>query len=228
MEFLNVNVPMPNGQDGNPIAVYPWMAVRADSVKCNSFTELNNKGSIKYVSTNSDAHITYIISGMPSAIDVTPEVRVDHSEGAGGENQDLHHPFSIHPDGGGFAVMVCDYNSMQGKNWNLKATVLGSLKNTVVDPAANSVKLAFQVCSDTQWQVHTRTIECDEVTWYAGQDSYLFQGKATIPFLLADKPTGFGLCRPALELQAHPSQGVPHHAYQINNISIEYAIEKIA
>lgn len=37
MEFLSENTPMPV-QDGAPLEIYPWMAVRADSVKTNSLT----------------------------------------------------------------------------------------------------------------------------------------------------------------------------------------------
>ena len=79
MEFLSENTSLPDG-----VNVYPWMAVRADSVKCNSFTQLNpsNKGIIRYFGSNRDLVMTPVVIGLNNPVYVANEVRYDHSEGS--------------------------------------------------------------------------------------------------------------------------------------------------
>ena len=193
-------------------------------------TQLNpsNKGIIRYFGSNRDLVMTPVVQAMYNPVYVANEARFDHSEGSDDpESQSDHHPFYLGEHGAEFfAEMTFDSNKNQGKAWNLKASVLGSVKNTTVDPTSNVLKIRFHVFNKADPAVEIRTVDCDGEIYYNGQEQWLFQGKAIIPFLPNDY-IGTMFCGILISVEHGFGAGINQHALLLTNMSIEYEIERV-
>jgi hypothetical protein len=226
MEFLNSSTPLPIGFN-----VYPWMAIKAESVKCNTMTQLNpsNKGIIKYVAANKSATVTPVVQGVRNPLYASNEARIDRSEGSDDPpNERNHHPFWPGDHGSEFfAELSFSPPDNQGKTWNIKASILGTVKNTTVDATSNALKIKFFVYKNSNPPTDVRTVECDGEVYYNGTEQWLFQGKAIIPFIPSDSTDSFLLCKPIVFVENGFGQGISQHNLVFSNMVVEYEIERV-